>query len=101
MSQDSPEKLDGKGKNFVSREEQTVIRIPDSLAERVRRRLPKTDFESVDHYISYVVEQVLNEVENSEGKAGDVKQQKSRGTSVLSKEEQKEVEERLKGLGYL
>ena len=86
---------------MASREEQTVIRIPNSLAERVRRRLPKTDFESVDRYVAYVVEQVLSEVEKGEAKADHAKQEKSRASSVLSKEEQKEVEERLKGLGYL
>lgn len=75
-------------------EDRVSVSIPSSLAERVKRRLPKSEFKSVDDYVTFVVEQVLSEVEGSQAK--EEKQQEA-----FSKEDQASVEQRLRDLGYM
>ena len=74
--------------------ERTSIEIPKTLAERIQKRLSKTDFKTIDDYITYVVEQVLVELEGNEGKEAGQE-------NVFSKEDQESVEQRLRDLGYL
>ena len=82
------------GQNDASEAEKAQVQIPKALAEKIRNRLSKTDFKSVDDYVSYVVEQVLVELEG-----GDSRQAGS--DSAFSKEDQESVEQRLRDLGYL
>jgi len=64
------------------------IALPDRLVSRVEKRLPRTDFDSPEAYVSYVLEEVLAQVESE---AGEGYEQVDSG----------EVEERLESLGYL
>ncbi|WP_137287801.1 hypothetical protein [Halorussus salinisoli] len=64
------------------------IAVPDRLVSRVERRLPRTDFESPEAYVAYVLEEVLAQVESETD--GDYEQVDGA-----------EVEDRLKSLGYL
>ena len=75
-----------------SNSEGTVVRIPKSLADRIRKRLAQSDFKNVDDYVAYVLNQVLDELEGQSQKTG---------TNVFSKEEQKDMEDRLRSLGYM
>jgi len=73
-----------------------TITLPGELVERVQRRLKNSDFATVDEYIGYVVDQVLSQVEGAD--SGDVK---AKGDEVFSKEDQENVEQRLRDLGYM
>ncbi len=74
--------------------EKTTVQIPKTLADRIQQRLSKTDFKTVDDYVSYVVEQVLAELEGNEVKEVG-------RDNAFSKEDQESVEQRLRDLGYL
>ncbi|MEE8403385.1 MAG: hypothetical protein V3R93_06495 [Candidatus Hydrothermarchaeaceae archaeon] len=62
------------------------IKIPGPLYEKIAERVKGTEFESVEEYITFVLNEVITDQE--EGPA-------------LTKEEEEKVKERLKGLGYL
>jgi Arc/MetJ-type ribon-helix-helix transcriptional regulator len=70
--------------------EKASIQIPKVLAERIQRRLSSTDFSSVDDYITYVLEQVLHDLEDQKNEE-----------KIFSKEDQENVERRLRDLGYI
>jgi len=61
------------------------IKIPKRLYERILREIKDTEFKSAEDFIIYVLEQVLEEEEES----------------VYSKEEEEAIKERLRSLGYL
>jgi Arc/MetJ-type ribon-helix-helix transcriptional regulator len=69
------------------------VNIPSDLVRRVSARLSESDFHSVDDYVSYLVALVLDELEASQA------QEKS--DDVFSKEDQQNVEQRLRNLGYM
>lgn len=69
-------------------EEVTAVEIPEYLADRIEARVPKTDFESIGEYITFVMEEVLASVEAAE-------------TEDFEAVDEAEVERRLKSLGYL
>jgi Arc/MetJ-type ribon-helix-helix transcriptional regulator len=95
--------------------EKTTVLIPKATAERIRKRLPKSDFKTVDEYVSYVMEQVLDDIEKrekEEEEEGKAKKKLNRwnrkedeeereASNVFSKEDEENVEQRLKDLGYL
>ena len=64
------------------------IAVPDRLVSRVEDRLPRTDFDSPEAYVAYVLEEVLAQVE-------------SETTGGYDRVDGDEVEDRLKSLGYL
>ncbi|MHA1590272.1 MAG: CopG family transcriptional regulator [Candidatus Njordarchaeales archaeon] len=61
------------------------IKIPKRLYERILKEIKDTEFKSAEDFIIYVLEQVLEEEEES----------------VYSKEEEEAIKERLRSLGYL
>lgn len=64
------------------------IAVPDRLVGRVERRLPRTDFDSLEAYVAYVLEEVLAQVESD-------------ASDGYERVDGDEVEDRLKSLGYL
>lgn len=40
-----------------------TLELPERVAERVEARLPRTEFDTVDEYVAFVVEEVLASVE--------------------------------------
>ena len=65
----------------------TII-LPRTLYEKIEKRVKNSkEFESVSAYITYVLEQVIAEVEAE--------------AEVYSKEDRRQIEQRLKALGYL
>jgi len=63
------------------------ISIPASLYERIEERIKGTNFSSVESFVTSVLTQLLEEGRGQEG--------------VLSQEEEEQLRERLRSLGYL
>lgn len=68
--------------------ESKSVTISASLFERVENRVNRTDFESPDEYVTFVLEEVLHSVES----ADDEEQVEI---------DEAEVKNRLRSLGYL
>ena len=71
------------------------MNIPAQLAARITRRLATSDFKSLDEYVSFVLDQVLTELEGNQPGSG------KSAENVFSKEDQALVEQRLRDLGYM
>ena len=74
---------------MTNKEENRIVELPGQLYTRIADRLKETGFTSVDEYVVFVLEEVLNE----EAEGGE--------EIPLSQEEEEEVKKRLKSLGYL
>ncbi len=68
----------------------TTVSIPITLYERIRRLIEGTGFTSVSQFVTYVLREVVAEME----------EEKLRSEAV-TEEEKKAIIERLKRLGYL
>jgi len=66
----------------------TTISIPKPLAEKIKKRIEGTGFNSVSSYVTYVLRQVLSNVEKNEKEA-------------FSEEDERKIKERLRSLGYI
>jgi len=64
------------------------INIPTDLIKKIEERVKETEFESVDEYATFVLEEVVKDEEEEIGE-------------VFSEEDEEKVKERLKALGYL
>ena len=64
------------------------IKIPIDLIKKIEERVKETEFESVDEYVTFVLEEV-------------VKEDDEEIEEVFSEEDEDKVKERLKALGYL
>jgi len=69
-------------------EELVEVKIPKSLYEKIEEHVEDSGFESVDEYVTYVLREVLANLEGEE-------------EEVFSEEEEEKVKERLRALGYL
>lgn len=67
-------------------EQRRDVAIDDRLYERVERRVARTDFESVDEYVAFVLEEVV---------AGD------EADEAYEDVDDEDVQARLRSLGYL
>ena len=72
------------------RSRHTTVSIPVSLCERIQRLIEGTGFTSVSQFVTYVLREVVAEME----------EEKLRSSGV-TEEEKKEIIERLKRLGYI
>ena len=63
-----------------------AVVLPEDLHEKIRMKIRGTEFESVESYVLYVLREVLSDEVPSQ---------------TYSKEEQEQIETRLKSLGYL
>lgn len=70
-------------------EEYGEIRIPTRLIEEIEERIKQTEFESVEEYVTFVLEEVIKDVDYEEPE------------EVFSEEDEAKVKERLRALGYL
>ena len=71
----------------------TTISIPKVLADKIKKRMEGTGFNSVSSYVTYVLRQVLSNVESNE--------QKVQPKEAFSQEDERKVKERLRSLGYI
>jgi hypothetical protein len=62
--------------------------IPDELYRLVEERAKSTGFDSVEEYIIFILQEVVNDANENE-------------VSKLGEEDEEEVRKRLKALGYL
>jgi Arc/MetJ-type ribon-helix-helix transcriptional regulator len=69
------------------KEGQKPVYIPAELYQKVNDRVNSTEFNSVDEYVCFVLEEVVKEEGENE--------------EVFSEEEEQEVKKRLRSLGYL
>ncbi|MBS3136872.1 CopG family transcriptional regulator [Candidatus Woesearchaeota archaeon] len=81
----------------------TTVSIPRPLAEKIKKRCQGTGFNSVSSYVTYVLRQVLSNVESKEQK-----KEKSVAENTVeevkdpfTKEDEENVKARLRDLGYL
>jgi hypothetical protein len=73
----------------MSTEDSQPIDLPDRIVERVEARLPRTEFDDVAEYVTFVMEEVLYRVE------------KETEDDDFEAVDEEEVKDRLKSLGYL
>ena len=68
------------------KEEKKTVSLPAEVYTKIEQRVAGTEFQSVDEYVNFVLEEVLREEEPE---------------TTFSKEDEEEVKKRLKALGYL
>lgn len=73
----------------MSQEQTQQLDLPTRIVERVEDRLPRTEFDSAEEYVTFVMEEVLYRVEQ-ETEDDD-----------FEEVDEDEVKDRLKSLGYL
>lgn len=66
-----------------------TIKVPEELIAKIKERIQGTEFNSVDEYTTFVLEEVVRE--NGEEEPAE----------VFSEEDEHKVKERLRALGYL
>ncbi len=69
-------------------QEKKNVPIPAGLYDEIDQRVKDTEFNSVEEYVTFVLEEVLKDDEDEE-------------EIVFSQEDEEEVKKRLKALGYL
>lgn len=66
----------------------STITIPVQLADKIKEKIDKTGFHSVSSFVTYVMRQVLSNIDEDQEEA-------------LPKDKEEEVKKRLRSLGYL
>jgi hypothetical protein len=74
---------------MATQEQTQSLEIPERIVDRVNDRLPRTEWDTPEEYITFVMEEVLYRVE-----------QETEDDDFEAVDEQ-EVKDRLKSLGYL
>ena len=79
----------------VSRAEVKMsLSIPRPLYHQIEKRAREADFSSVEEYALFVLQELAQDGEENE-------RDQEPTSSPLSKEEEKKIEARLRGLGYI
>lgn len=74
----------------MATEQHRTVELPDELVARIERRRRQTGFESVEEYVTFVLEQVL--------RSGDSEVPEEEESQPVDSEE---VRKKLEALGYL
>lgn len=74
---------------MTEEEGKKAVLLPAELYGRIEERVRATEFESVEEYVTYVMEEILRE---DEGEGEE---------PAFSEAEEEEVKKRLRALGYL
>ena len=69
-------------------DQSTEISIPTNLFKALERKIEGTNFHSVSDYVTYLLNDVVRDIEKSQKEA-------------LSEEDEKSVQDRLRALGYV
>ena len=72
-----------------SHKETRTVELPRRIVDRIEERLPRTEWDEPEEYITYVMEEVLYRVE------------KETADDDFEPVDEEEVKSRLKSLGYL
>lgn len=80
-------------------EDQTqCIEIPEATADALERRLDRTEFETIDDYAAFALDQLLDQLHRHDAADGI---DRSGGDHVENGQRDGAVEDRLESLGYL
>lgn len=71
------------------------VEMPSEVLEQLEKRVSQTEFDDTSEYVTHLIEEVLCELERS---GDESKIDTDTGTESVDK---KQVQERLKSLGYL
>ena len=66
----------------------TTVSIPTTLVEKIKQRIENTGFTSISSYVTYVLRELLANMEEEDEEA-------------FSKKDEEKIKERLRALGYL
>ena len=72
------------------------VQIPVKVYIRIKKRLPRTEFKNVSQYVTYVLKEVLSNIEEEEKPVANESDE-----SPYTEEEEEAVKERLRALGYM
>jgi Arc/MetJ-type ribon-helix-helix transcriptional regulator len=67
----------------------TTISIPTPLADKIKKQIEDTGFNSLSSYVTYILRQTISSIEQDDRDKG------------LTKDEEEKIKERLRNLGYL
>jgi len=67
----------------------TTISIPTPLANKIKKRIEGTGFNSLSSYVTYILRQVISSIEQDEHNV------------EFSKEDEEKIKSRLRSLGYI
>ena len=71
------------------------VQLPDRVVSKIAGRIQRTEFESVDEYVTFAMESLLRELDEQDDSAED---HRGHGDDA---ENTDELEERLESLGYM
>ncbi|QLD87126.1 CopG family transcriptional regulator [Natronomonas halophila] len=71
------------------------VRLPDHVGTKIEQRLPETNFESVEEYVTFALEALLRELDEGEHPEEVPEHSQS------EPEDSDAIQERLESLGYL
>ncbi len=67
----------------------TTISIPTPLAEKIKKQLEGTGFNSLSSYVTYVLRQIASSTDRTDEEKG------------FTKEDEEKIKQRLRNLGYI
>lgn len=76
------------------------IRLAEHLGTRIEQRLPGTEFDSVEEYVTFVMESVLREIDEEPADGDDAPETSDREYDDTDTDTDT-MEDRLESLGYL
>lgn len=79
----------------------STISIPKPLVEKIKKRCEGTGFTSVSSYVTYVLRQLISNMEQKNEPAIQKPQTVNPSREAFSKDDEEKVKERLKALGYI
>lgn len=80
-------------------EQMRTVEIPERTAERISNRLAGTEFDSVDTYVAFALDQLLRELDRKS--TGDGRRTSPGSDSADEDSADGAIQERLESLGYL
>ena len=79
-----------------------TVTLPATLRSRIDQRLPNTEFDSAEAYVSYALEALLEELDEQDTAASNGDPYNGSETAVSDADDDTEsIAERLESLGYL
>jgi hypothetical protein len=81
----------------MTEKEGFTIIIPEDLRKKIEERVIKTNFGSIEEYVMFV----LNEVVKEEAPDPDGPPDQDGTDDELTREQEKKIEDKLRGLGYI
>lgn len=79
----------------------STISIPKPLVEKIKKRCEGTGFTSVSSYVTYVLRQLISNMEQKNESANQKSQTTNPPREAFSRDDEEKVKERLKALGYI